>query len=133
MMLLLVVALALQSAAEPEPPVSLDRIRALLAAPASIQIALPEPTVEFHIVIREHPYWTDEPLDSRFRVPPMTALAAPAAPGSPEWFLNQGAAAGGGVDPFSLIAHVRHAIQERNARKEVQQAIAEFCATNPCR
>lgn len=132
MMLLLAVSLALQSASEPEPPVSMDRIRARLAAPAPIQIALPEPAVEFRVVIHEHPYWNDE-APSPFKVPPMTALAAPAAPGSPEWFVSQGAAAAGGVEMLSLIAHVRHAIQERTARKEVQQAIAEFCATNSCR
>jgi hypothetical protein len=34
---------------------------------------------------------------------------------------------------FPLIAHIRHAIQERNARKEVQRAIAEFCEINSCR
>ncbi len=133
MMLLIAVSLALQSATDPEPPVSMDRIRARLAAPAPIQIALPEPTVEFRILIREHPYWTDEPLDSRFRVPPMTPLAAPAAVGSPEWFTSQGAAAGGGVEMLSLFGHIRHAIEERRARREVQRALAEFCETNACR
>jgi hypothetical protein len=133
MMLLLAVSLALQSATEPEPPVSMDRIRARLAAPAPLQIALPEPTVEFRIVIHEHPYWIDEPLGSNFKVPPMTQLAAPAAFGSPEWFASQSAAAGGGVDMLSLIAHVRHTIQARSARKDVQRAMAEFCATNSCR
>jgi hypothetical protein len=133
MMLVLAVSLALQSATEPEPPVSMDRIRARLAAPATLQLALPEPTAEFRIVIHEHPYWNDEPLGSNFKVPPMTALAAPAAPGSPEWFASQGAAGGGGVEMLSLIAHVRRALEERSARKEVQQAIAEFCAANSCR
>ena len=132
MMLLLAVALALQSATAPEPSASLDRIRSLLAAPATLQIVLPEPAVEFHIIIREHPYWIDEPPGSRFQVPPMTPITVPAAPGSPEWFASQ-STAGGSVDPGSLIAHVRHAIQERHARKEVERAIAEFCAANSCR
>jgi hypothetical protein len=132
-MLLFAISLALQSVTEPELPVSVDRIRTRLAEPATLQIALPEPTVQFRIVIHEHPYWNDEPLGSNFKVPPMTALTAPAGVGSPEWFVSHSAAAGGGgVELLSLFAHVRHAIQERSARKEVQHAIAEFCAANSC-
>lgn len=135
-MLSLVVALGvlgLQSAAEPDLPVSLDRIRARLAAPATLQIALPEPAADYRVFIHEHPYWTDEPLDSRFKVPPISALTAPTTPGSPESFIVQHIAPGGGVDLPSPVAQIRHAIQSRRARKEVERAIAEFCAANSCR
>jgi hypothetical protein len=129
MMVLLAVALALQSAAEPELAVSVEKVRAGLARPATFQITLPEPKVHFRILIQEHPSWTDEPPGWSFKAPPMTPLSAPAfgPPGS----IAGGSGKAGGVEMLSLIgasilvianaAHARHAIQERNAQKEVHQ------------
>src|SRR5262245_10754188 len=87
-------------------PASLARIGKQLAQSAGLQIVLPRETPPtFRVEVREHLYWTDEPLVNPFKVPPMSALAPPRSPGEP----GVGAAgAGGGVgfDPYAAIAGV---------------------------
>ena len=113
-------------------PASLARIGKQLAQPAGFQIVLQKETPPtFRVEVREHLYWTDEPLVNRFKVPPMSALAPPRSPGEP----SVGAAgAGGGVgfDPYAAIAGVRHFFQRRAAEKEVREVLAELCAVTAC-
>lgn len=111
-------------------PASLARIGKQLAQPAGLQIVLPNDTTPtFRVEVREHLYWTDEPLVNLFKVPPMSALAPPRSPGEPGF----GATGGGvGVDPYAAIAGVRHFFQRRAAQKEVREVLAELCALTTC-
>ena len=128
-MVLLAMAMVLQTA-EAELPVSVAQVRARLARPAPLQtslLELPRPT--FRVEVREHPYWTDEPVAWNFTMPPMSPLVPPRSLGEPGIGTT---AAGVGFDPRSAIAAARHALRERAARKEVQKAVAEFCAVIGC-
>ena len=125
---LLAIAIGVQTG-EAELPVSVARIRAQLEQSPGLQIALPElPSPTFRVEVRGKRYWTDDPLIPNFTVPPMAPLLPPRTFGDPAI----GAVGGGGVDPFSAFAAARRAIQKRAARREVEKALAEFCAIYRC-
>jgi hypothetical protein len=129
-MVLLVIALTLQTVAEPEAPLSVARVRARLAQPAALQIVLREvPRPIFRLEVRGHRYWTDEPQVWNFSTPPMSPLLPPQSIGESGIGATGG---GGGVEVLSAIAAVRRSLKERAARREVQKALAEFCALHEC-
>jgi len=108
---------------------SLARIRTQLAHPARLQMALPKEAPTFRLEVRAHRYWTDKPFVAEFKVPPMSPLMAPRAPGEP----GIGAAGGGvGGDPYAAIAAVRRFFRQRAAEEEVRKTVAELCAVTAC-
>jgi hypothetical protein len=117
-------ALQEQSPAVPDPPVSVERVRALLSRPPGLVIDLPEPVLTFHVEVQGRsllrnppPLWSTGPVTPQ-----------PVAPfvGTPPLFT---------IDLLSIgqqfaAAHRKRA--ERLAREAAEQALRDFCATHAC-
>jgi hypothetical protein len=107
-------------AADQESPVSIDRIRAGLKRPPPLQIAAPSgdrPT--FRIEVRARPFVlqpTDEKaFDPTFGLPSVGELLMD------------------GIENVrSAAVHYKRRRAERRARKEVDDALAAFCAIREC-
>lgn len=107
-------------AADQESPVSIDRIRAGLKRPPPLQIAAPSgdrPT--FRIEVRARPFVlqpTDEKaFDPTFGLPSVGELLMD------------------GIENVrSAAVHYKRRRAERRARKEVDDALAAFCAIRKC-
>jgi len=132
-LLALAMAITLGAAAStraqtPAPDQSLDRMKAVLQHPP-LQLTLPEPEANFKIHIEaihpmheifEKPQWQLPPI--LWHVP---AMGPSTAFGSMP-ILN--------VNLLSIpraISAANHSAQERAARKDVQRAIADYCAAQP--
>jgi hypothetical protein len=127
----------------PDLPVSLVRIRADLARPAPLRIALPKPKADFHVEIRERPLYSPNllgPVETLWSTTP-----GPVPPGGLRAFEQrqrlgeQWSQPMLSVDLLSIAASVRTAITnarrssaEKAAREEVRRALAEFCSTHEC-
>ena len=104
-------------AGEQELPVSIDRVSAGLKRPPPLQIAAPSPT--FRVEVRARPFVlepTDEkPFDPTFGLPSVGELLID------------------GIENVRLAAvHYKRRHAERRARKEVDDALAAFCAIRDC-
>ena len=130
--LLLALTLAGDQDAAPAPaalPVSLDRIRASLARQPALRITPPPPPATFRVEVIEHPFFADIPFEWNFATGGGFASSAPSAtPGAPPPLGH----VNGGSDILPLFGHMKRALAERAARREVQQTVAEFCATHSC-
>ena len=117
-----------------DPAVSTERVRAALQRPSLLQ--LPQETeAQFRIEIEED-YWKPETaLEAVRRWLATEGASSPivltGSPGSAPPLVS--------VDMLQLamklkdtVNAARHARAERNARREVQKAIAEFCAGHDC-
>ena len=118
--------LALQSpvhaqAADPPLPVSMDRIRAGLNQPPT-RLQIPPPSADlptFRIEVRE-PLFTLEPVDEEPSDPTM------GLPSMGELLMN-------GIEHIrSAVVDYKRGRAERRARKEVDGALAAFCAVREC-
>lgn len=132
-MLAALLALALAAAAEEPPattalPVSLDRIREGLQRKPVLRIAPPPQPATFRVEIIEHPYFHAEPKPWDYRGGGFASSAPSATPGAPPPLGR----VQGGSDILPIFAKAKHALDEHAARREVQQAIAEFCAQYSC-
>jgi len=106
---------------ESQLPVSVDRIRAALKQPPPI-LRLPEApndTPTFHIEVRA-PHLVLEPIDEE--------------PFDPTFGLpSAGELLMGGIDKIrSAVVRYKRGRAERRARKEVDDALAQFCAVHEC-
>jgi hypothetical protein len=108
-------------AGEPQPAVSIERIRAALKQPPS-PLRLASPSVEtptFRVEIREksfvlHPLG-DEPFDPTFGLPSVGELLM------------------SGIERIrSAAVEYKRGRAERRARQEVDDALAAFCAAHEC-
>lgn len=114
----------LPSAAPGADPVALRRIAAALAQPVHLQISAPRPT--FHIEIQQHPYFRELPFT-------WTWVGAGGVPtGAPHATTGSGTPPLMQMDVLPLLRDAVHAMSERAAEREVQRAVAEFCATHAC-
>lgn len=111
------------SAAPAADPAALRRIGAALAQPIRLRISVPQPT--FHVEIEEHPYFQERPFTWSWEGAGGVPAAAPHAPGIGTPPLVE-------MDVLPLLRDAVHAISERAAEREVQRAVAEFCATHAC-
>lgn len=133
-MLAVLLALALAAAAEEPPattalPVSLDRIRDGLQRKPVLRINAPAPEPPtFRVEIIEHPYFHAQPKPWDYGGGGFASSAPSATPGAPP----PGGRAPGGSDVLPLFTKAKHALDEHAARREVQQAILEFCAQYSC-
>jgi hypothetical protein len=135
-MLELVMALALagadqDAAAAPAASASLDRIRAALARTPALRVDAPPPppATTYRVEIIEHPFFTEIPYEWNFATGGGFPSSAPSAtPGAPPPLSH----VAGGTDILPLFGKVKHAFAERAAQREVQQTVAEFCATHSC-
>jgi hypothetical protein len=118
-----------------DPAVSTERVRAALQRPSLLQLPPKTNAAQFRIEIAED-YWKPE-----------TALEAVR-----RWLATEGASRSiiltgspGSAPPLASVDLLRLAMKlkdtvnatrraraERNARREVQKAIAEFCAAHDC-
>lgn len=114
---------AAPSAAPGADPAALRRIAAALAQPVRLRISAPQPT--FHIEIQQHPYFRELPFTWNWAGAGGVPTGAPHATGSGTPPLVQ-------VDVLPLLRDAVHAMSERAAEREVQRAVAEFCATHAC-
>lgn len=118
--------LALQSpiqaqAADSQLPVSLERIRAGLKQPPSL-LQVPAPSGDiptFRIEVRERPFvlqpLDEKPFDPTFGLPSAGELLMT------------------GIENVrSAAVHYKRRRAERRARKEVDDAVAAFCAVREC-
>jgi hypothetical protein len=130
-MLTVVLALALTSDPQPPsdqpapPPVSLDRIRRGLERPPGLRVSAPMPEPTYRVRVVQHPYFLEVPFTWTFAGGGVPAAAPSGAGVSSTPPLIQ-------VDALPMLTGAVHAIRERAARHEVQQAIAEFCAEHSC-
>lgn len=104
-------------AGDQELPVSVDRISASLKRPPPLQIAAPSPV--FRIEVRARPFVLEpvdeKPFDPTFGLPSVGELLMD------------------GIENFRLAAvHYKRRHAERRARKEVDDALAAFCAVREC-
>jgi len=108
-------------AADPDLPVSMERIRAALKEPAP-RLRMPGPSGDrplFHVEVQERmPVLQpveESPFDPTYGLPSVGEL-----------LMN-------GVEKIrsSVVEHKRSRAQRR-ARKEVEDGLAEFCATHGC-
>jgi len=108
-------------AADSHEPVSLERIRAALAAPPPI-LPVPAPAAgppTFRVEVRQ-PMWSVQP-DEAETFDPTWGL-----PSAGELLMD-------GIGKIhSAAAGYKHRRAERRARKEVQDALAAFCAVRAC-
>jgi hypothetical protein len=111
-------------------PVSLDRIRAGLQRAPTLRVSTPPPEPPtYRVEIVEHPFFTTMPFEWNFASEGGFASSAPSAmPGVPAPLGH----VQGGSDILPLFGKAKHALAERAARREVQQTVAEFCATHSC-
>ena len=116
--------LALQSpiqaqAADSQLPVSMERIRAGLKQPSLLQIPPPGDIPTFRIEVRARPFVLqpadEKPLDPTFGLPSVGEL-----------LMN-------GIESIrSAAVDYKRRRAERRARKEVDGALAAFCAVHEC-
>ena len=103
-------------------PVSLERIRAALKEqPSLLRVATPssDDVPTFQVEIRQQlsiqPPVDEEPFDLTWGLPSLGQLA------------------GMGIGKiYSAVVSYKHSRAERRARKEVEDALAAFCATHAC-
>jgi hypothetical protein len=132
---LLIAALGAQSPDVPSnPPVSLERVREGLARPATLAVTLPEPAVHYRVEVRSYykilelpPLWQLHPGEKIYTP---SVVQIPGMPGSTPLFQ---------IDMMSIgqtigraISSARRARAERDANREVEEAMRQFCATNRC-
>ncbi len=108
-------------AADAHEPVSLEPIRAALAAPPPI-LPVPAPAAgipTFRVVVRQ-PMWALQPEEAEAF--------------DPTWGLpSAGELIAGGIGKIgSAVSGYKRHRAERRARKEVQDALAAFCAVREC-
>jgi hypothetical protein len=131
------------SAATPDLPVSLTRIREALERPAPLRITLPESNADFHVEIRERPLYSPNllgPVESLW-----STGTSPVPPGGLYAFdqrqrlRQQWSQPMFAVDLLSIataaqkaVANARRSSAEKAARDEVRRALAEFCSTHEC-
>ncbi len=133
-MLAPLVALALAASPQEAPPpqtswpVSLEHIRAGLQRTPTLRVTAPPPEPTFRTEIVQHPYFIEIPQTWTFGGGGYASSAPSAAPGAPSPLGH----VEGGTDILPLFARIPHALAERAARREVQQAMAEFCARYSC-
>jgi len=123
---------------EPTLPVSLSRIREMVAQPVVLRVVLPETPVDFRVDVRERqPLALLDTLDVESGpVPPGGLYAFEQRQRAGQMWLGQPLA----QTDLMATAHsigaavgkVRRARAENAAREEVQRALAEFCATHNC-
>jgi hypothetical protein len=134
----LVAAAASARAQDKDPADSLQRVRAALTKPAS-RLTLTERPPDFTVHIEER-----RPLQDIFEVPPWAAPAPdfggftrPALFAPIEGVRGGFSAPGGTVgvdmlDPARALAKsTARALRVRNARREVQRTLADYCAAQP--
>ena len=133
-----IAAAASARAQDRDPADSLQRVRAALTKPAS-RLTLTERPADFTVHIEER-----RPLQDIFEVPPWAsptpsfggftrpALFAPIE-GVRGGFSSPAAAIGGDMlDPARALAKgAARALRVRNARREVQRTLADYCAGQP--
>ena len=126
-------ASAQRDASAATPPVSADRVREGLQRPEPLRIPpIPEPAAHFRVDV-EGLFPVETVLDGVRRdlaAQPGFAAGRPTGPGSP---------LAGGLDLLGVvrglagrIGGARRARAERNARREVQDALAAFCRVHDC-
>ena len=126
-------AAALVNAQETTPdasrlPVSVDRIRRALQRTPTLRVSTPPPDPPtYRVQIIEHPYFRSEPHEWKYDGGGYASSGPSTTPGGIPWTppLAQ-------VDALPMIAAAKQALGERAARREVQQAMAEFCAQYSC-
>jgi hypothetical protein len=133
-----IAAAAVARAQEKDPADSVQRIRSALTKPAS-RLTLTERPPDFTVHIDER-----RPLQDIFEVPPWAsptpdfggftrpALFAPIE-GVPGGFSSPAGTIGGNMlDPVRALAKsTARALRVRNARREVQRTLADYCAAQP--
>ena len=114
-------------------PVSVDRVRERLQRPESLRMpSIPEPAAQFRVDV-EGSFPVESVLEGVRRdlaARPGFAAGRPTGPGSP---------LAGGVDLLGMVRGLagrirdgRRARAERNARREVQDALDAFCRVHDC-
>ena len=123
---------------EPTLPVSLGRIREMVAQPVGLRVALPERPVDFRVDVRERqPMALLDTLDfGSGPVPPGGLYAFEQRQRAGQEWLGQPLAQ---TDLLATshsiraaVGKVRRARAEHAAREEVQRALTEFCAIHNC-
>jgi len=110
-------------------PVSLARVREGLQRRSTLRINVPPPEpATFRVEIIEHPFFHAEPKPWDFNGGGYASSAPSATAGAPP----PGGRPPGGSDILPLFTKAKRALDEHAARREVQQAIADFCAQYSC-
>jgi hypothetical protein len=122
-------AAAQDAAANTALPVSLDRIREGLQRKPALRISAPPPEPPtYRVEIIQHPFFRAEPKPWDYNGGGFSSSAPSATAGAP----SPGARPQGGTDILPLFTKAKRALDEHAAIREVQQAIADFCAHYSC-
>jgi hypothetical protein len=112
----------------------MDRIRGALQREALVIPPIPDIAATFRVTVEETPFPVDGVLETMWR----DLARSPRLP-APAYTRPSMGGIGGGVDVLGLvmdlanrIGDARRARNERAARREVEQALAEFCASHDC-
>ena len=109
-------------------PVSVERIRQALQRTPTLRITTPPPDPPtYRVQIIEHPYFRTEPHQWTYDGGGYAVSGPNGTSSGMVWSppLIQ-------VDALPMLAAAKQALGERAARREVQQAMAEFCAQYSC-
>jgi hypothetical protein len=128
--LLVAGAQGLSALADPQPAaplVSIERIRKGLERPQVLTLPNPDEMAYFRVTVEEK-LVIDSVLDAMRR----DLAARPGRPISAPTSYHAPLAIGAGVELLGLARSVLRWHAERSARRTVQEAIDEFCATHDC-